>query len=104
MTEEIKETFPQLMRRTKAAEYVREVLNQPLEVSTLATMATRGGGPPFHKVGNTVLYPKPGVEAWALERLGRAVRSTSELRQAPQEPEQRRDPRHLVTSEPARSG
>jgi hypothetical protein len=37
--------FPQLMRRTKAAEYVREVLNQPLEKTTLATMATRGAAP-----------------------------------------------------------
>jgi hypothetical protein len=97
MSEESK--FPQYMRRAKTAEYVREVHNQPLEESTLGCMATRGGGPPYHKVGSTVLYLRDDVDQWAIGRLGRAVRSTSELRRAAQAP--RRDPRHPLTSEPS---
>lgn len=86
MSEVTKEQFPPLMRRLKTAEYVREVHFQPLEVSTLATMATRGGGPPYHRIGSTVLYARDDVDRWAHERLGRAVRSTSELRQAEPRP------------------
>lgn len=102
MSELIKERFPPLMRRPKAAEYVREIHFQPLEVSTLATMATRGGGPPYHRIGNTVLYSRDEVDAWALERLGRPRRSTSEERFAGS-PEPRRDPRHVLTQEPGRA-
>jgi hypothetical protein len=101
MSEETKEIFPTLMRRAKTAEYVREVHHQPLEETTLATWATRGSGPPYHKFGSTVLYAKADVDRWALERLGQAVRSTSELRQQA-EPEPRQpELRHLVTREPS---
>jgi hypothetical protein len=100
MSEVSKEQFPPLMRRPKAAEYVREVHFQPLEVSTLATMATRGGGPPYHRIGNTVLYPRDELDAWALERLGRSVSSTSALKLQARAPEPRRDPRRVLTSEP----
>jgi hypothetical protein len=94
MDEATKERFPPLMRRKMTAEYVREILCQPCEETTLATQATRGGGPPFHKFGSIVLYAREDVDRWAHDRLGRAVRSTSELRQP------RRDPRHVLTSEP----
>ena len=81
MSEVIKEQFPPLMRRPKAAEYVREIHFQPLEVSTLATMATRGGGPPYQGLG-TPSYCRDELDAWALERLGSPRRSTSEERSA----------------------
>jgi hypothetical protein len=96
--------FPPLMRRPKAAEYVREVHFQPLEVSTLATMATRGGGPPYHRIGSTVLYDRDDVDRWALERLGRAVSSTSELRELQASaPERPRSMHHVLTQEPVRA-
>jgi hypothetical protein len=104
MSETPNDHFPQLMRREKTAEYVREVLNQPLEKTTLATMATRGGGPPFHKFGSVVLYDRDDVDRWALERLGQAVSSTSELRELQaRAPEPRRERVHVLTREPARA-
>jgi hypothetical protein len=81
MTEASKEQPRRWHRRPQAAKHVQEKHNQPLAETTLATMATRGGGPPFHKVGSVVLYAEDDLDAWAIERLGRAVRSTSELRQ-----------------------
>ncbi len=54
----------------------------PITVSTLATKATRGGGPPFRKFGNKPLYQwGPGL-AWAQSRLSKPVRTTSELEAA----------------------
>ncbi len=45
---------------------------------TLASMATRGGGPPYHKFGRTVLYRWSEVLAWAEARLSPAMTSSSE--------------------------
>jgi hypothetical protein len=67
-------------RRKGAAEYIRTTYNIPCTEPTLATWATRGGGPVYSRVGNTALYPEDGLDEWANERLGRPVRSTSELR------------------------
>jgi hypothetical protein len=47
--------------------------------SSLATMATRGGGPPFHRFGRTPLYRPRDLLEWAQSRLSPVVRSTSEL-------------------------
>jgi hypothetical protein len=48
--------------------------------STLASLATRGGGPPFAKYGNShVLYRWGDALAWAQKRLSAPVNSTSEL-------------------------
>jgi hypothetical protein len=104
MIEATQERFPPLMRRETVAEYVRSVLKQPLTKTTLATMATRGGGPPFHKFGSVVLYDRDDVDRWARERLGQAVSSTSELRELQaRAPELRRDRVHVLTREPARA-
>ena len=76
------------LRRKQAAKRVREVHNQPCAEQTLATWATRGGGPPFRKIGGAVLYDEDELDAWATERLGPPLRSTSELRR----PERERQP------------
>jgi hypothetical protein len=47
--------------------------------STLATMASRGGGPPFRKFGKYPLYRWGDSLAWAEGKLRPPVRSTSEL-------------------------
>lgn len=47
----------------------------PTSPRTLATMATRGGGPPF---GPRVLYRWRDALQWAEKRLSPALRSTSE--------------------------
>lgn len=56
-------------RRRGAAEYI------DCSERTLENWATKGGGPPFSKVGKLVLYDKFELDAWLASRL---VRSTSE--------------------------
>jgi len=51
----------------------------PTAVSTLATLATRGGGPPFQKYGNRAVYTWGSSLEWAKSRLSKSVRSTSEF-------------------------
>jgi hypothetical protein len=51
----------------------------PTKSATLATKATRGGGPPFQRFGLRPLYRWGDVLAWAQSRLSKAVTSTSEL-------------------------
>jgi hypothetical protein len=51
----------------------------PVKAKTLATKATRGGGPPFRKFSNRPLYRWGDSLAWARSRLGPLVTSTSEL-------------------------
>jgi hypothetical protein len=50
----------------------------PTSPKTLATMATRGGGPLFHRFGPRVLYRWRDALDWAEKRLSPALRSTSE--------------------------
>jgi hypothetical protein len=51
----------------------------PISPKTLASMATRGGGPPYHKFGRAVLYRWSDALAWAEARLGPVRRSSSDL-------------------------
>jgi len=51
----------------------------PVKAKTLATKASRGGGPPFQKYGNRPLYIWGSALGWAQSRLGPVVTSTSEL-------------------------
>jgi hypothetical protein len=51
----------------------------PTSAGTLATKATRGGGPPFSHFGPRVLYRWGDALAWAHARLTPAGCSTSEL-------------------------
>ncbi len=47
--------------------------------STLATTASRGGGPPFQLYGRIPLYRWGDSLAWARSRLTKPIRTTSEL-------------------------
>ncbi len=51
----------------------------PTAEKTLATLASRGGGPPFQKYGRYPLYRWGDLVSWAELRLGPLIRSTSEL-------------------------
>jgi hypothetical protein len=51
----------------------------PTSPATLATKATRGGGPPFRKFGPRVIYEWGSALTWAQSRLGAEVNSTSEF-------------------------
>jgi hypothetical protein len=46
--------------------------------ATLATLATRGGGPVYRRYGNRVVYRWGDLLDWAQSRLSAPMRSTSE--------------------------
>ena len=50
----------------------------PVKAKTLATKASRGGGPPYQLFGPRVLYRWGDAVAWAKSRLSAPRRSTSE--------------------------
>jgi hypothetical protein len=50
----------------------------PIKAATLATKATRGGGPPYQVFGRRPLYRWGDALAWAKGRLTAPRRSTSE--------------------------
>jgi hypothetical protein len=50
----------------------------PVKPATLATKATRGGGPPYQLFGVRPLYRWGDAVAWAQHRLSATHRSTSE--------------------------
>jgi hypothetical protein len=50
----------------------------PVKEKTLSTMASRGGGPPFRKFGNRVVYCWSDSLDWAKDRMSAPCRSTSE--------------------------
>lgn len=66
-----------LLRRAQVAEALQRA-GFPVAAKSLATMATRGGGPPFSKFGHYVLYRWGDALAWAQGRLSAPRRSTSE--------------------------
>jgi hypothetical protein len=51
----------------------------PVKAKTLATKATRGGGPPFQRFGPRPLYRWGNALKWAQSRLSKPISSTSEL-------------------------
>jgi len=50
----------------------------PVKSKTLATKASRGGGPPFRHFGARVIYRWGDALAWAEDRLSLPYCSTSE--------------------------
>lgn len=65
------------LRRTEASCYLREVYGIPCAPATLNKMASTGGGPRYHKVNRTALYPVAELDAWAMEKLGPLHSSSS---------------------------
>jgi len=66
-----------LLTRSQTAEAL-SASGFPIAAPTLATKATRGGGPPFHRFGKRALYPWGSTLDWARSRLSPALRSTSD--------------------------
>lgn len=54
----------------------------PVSFATLATKATRGGGPPYQLFGSRPLYRWGDALDWAKSRLSAPRRSTSETEAA----------------------
>ena len=71
--------LPHFLRRADAARYIREAYGIPCVATTLAKYACIGGGPTFRKAGKFPIYSRDDLDAWANQRLGKLVHSTSEL-------------------------
>jgi hypothetical protein len=71
----IQKTF---FRRDKAAAYLQERYGA-YTTETLAKFACVGGGPQFQKFGRFPVYDREELDSWALSRMSRPDRSTSEL-------------------------
>ncbi len=65
------------LRRDATAEALTEA-GYPTSPATLATKATRGGGPPFRLFGRIPIYVWGESLAWAEGRMSAPRRSTSE--------------------------
>jgi hypothetical protein len=66
-----------LLQRDRLASALTEA-GYPTSPKTLATIASRGGGPPFHKYGARVLYRWGPSLAWAKSRLSAERLSSSD--------------------------
>jgi hypothetical protein len=60
-------TFPDKMRRTEAADYCKAKSGVG-SYSTLLTLACKGGGPRYEKVGGKVFYYKSDLDDWLASR------------------------------------
>jgi hypothetical protein len=77
MTDSIPDNPDALLTRCRTAEALTAA-GFPIKAKTLATKATRGGGPPFSKFGLRVLYRWGDALAWAQGRLTAPHCNTSE--------------------------
>jgi hypothetical protein len=77
MPNQIPDNPDALLRRDATAEALTSV-GFPTRAATLATMATRGGGPPYRSFGRVPLYRWGDALAWAHSRLSAPRTSTSE--------------------------
>jgi hypothetical protein len=69
---------PNMMLRRRDAAHALNEIGYPIREATLATKATRGGGPPYRCFGRIPLYRWGDLIAWAEARLSAPMRSTSE--------------------------
>lgn len=82
----ISDTPDALLRRRDTAAALTAA-GFPIAAPTLATKATRGGGPPYRRFGAVTLYRWGDSLLWAQSRLSPPRCSTSESN-APKQPQQ----------------
>jgi hypothetical protein len=73
----IPENLDALLTREQAAAALT-ASGFPIATKTLATMASRGGGPPFRRFGLRAIYRWGDALEWAQARLSAPRQSTSE--------------------------
>jgi hypothetical protein len=77
------EGWPPNLRRSEASRYLQDVYGLNLAPATLAKIfSQRADGPPAYRAGRVPLYPRDGLDAWAVKRLGRLRTSTSDMQAA----------------------
>jgi hypothetical protein len=77
----VPENLDAKLTRKQAAEALTAA-GFPISDKTLATMATRGGGPLYQLFGRKPLYTWRDALEWARGRLSKPVHTTSELEAA----------------------
>ncbi|MBY2949479.1 hypothetical protein HF205_21840 [Rhizobium leguminosarum] len=68
------------LRRKDVPAYLASFYGIDIAVSTLANLATIGGGPAMQYNGRIPLYNVADLDEWANSRLSKRVLSTSEAR------------------------
>jgi hypothetical protein len=68
------------LRRTEAAEYLKQQHGIVHSPAYLAKLAVTGGGPRFQKARRTPIYTRQYLDEYAASITSPPVRSTSELR------------------------
>jgi len=66
------------LRRKEAAAHLRQQ-GFRIAPSTLAKLATIGGGPPFQRFGRWPVYTAADLDAWCASRTTRRMASTSDV-------------------------
>jgi hypothetical protein len=74
---------PEMLLRRDATAAALTLAGYPTSAKTLATLATRGGGPKFRKYGRYPIYRWGDSLRWAQAKLSPPVNSTAELDTAP---------------------
>jgi hypothetical protein len=98
-----------LLSRVATAEALTEI-GYPIKAKTLATMATRGGGPPFRKWPKLAVYKWGDALEWAQARLSGPHPTTSARDVSARDHRSDQNPRphprdqaeHMTVAEPAR--
>ncbi len=67
-------------RRVGASAYLLDHYLISMAPSTLAKLASIGGGPSFLKAGRYPVYPIEALDSWARERISPLVKSTADLK------------------------
>lgn len=75
-------TTPPLLTRNQACEYLTKS-GHAMKVSTLATIASRGGGPKFMLFGRKPLYRPEDLDEWVAARSTGFGTTTKELKVDP---------------------
>jgi hypothetical protein len=70
----------EIMDRIQAARFLQSTFCLPTTKASLATMATRGGGPQYFTMGRYVRYRKADLVSWAAKRSSAFLDSTSSPR------------------------
>jgi hypothetical protein len=73
------EDLDQLLTREQAAAALTRA-GFPTKAKTLATKATRGGGPPYRLYSARALYRLGDILHWANSRLSEPANTTSQIR------------------------
>jgi hypothetical protein len=94
---------PETRLRRKAVAEASTAHGYPIKAKTLATMASRGGGPPFQLWGRIPIYTWGPYLGWAHGRLSEPRSSTSEVDAETSRPGRPPKPAPISTAAPDRA-